>query len=178
LNTLQLVFIVQSYYPDISKMLVEEKESTYRLLRDEDDDDLTEKTAKRHFSFSWLTKIYLNVFLAISCCLNGLKPTDFGKLTALTMNVALLTVLIAHLTDNLMLPWKDDTKYNTGNYTEQDLLWGKLRADSGVIALTKSYAAEHGLRSGSPFPWDSEKEIYLINGFHSIHCVVSEYSIT
>jgi hypothetical protein len=79
----------------------------------------------------------------------------------------------AGLTQELVLPWKDETKYNTGNYTEQDLLWGKLRADSGVIALTKSYAAEHGLREGSPFPWDSEKDIYLINGFHSIHCVVS-----
>jgi hypothetical protein len=171
-------------------MVVEEKESTYRLLRDEENDDLTEKIVRRHCSFSWLTKTYLSVFLAISCCLNGLlilsyfrqnpslcerKPTDFGKLTALTMNVTLLIDLIAHLTDNLMLPWKDDTQYNTGNYTEQDLLWGKLRADSGVIALTKSYAAEHGLRSGSPFPWDPEKEIYLVNGFHSIHCVVSEY---
>jgi hypothetical protein len=81
--------------------------------------------------------------------------------------------MTAGLIEELVLPWRDDTKYNTGNYTEQDLLWGKLRADSGVIALTKSYAAAHGLRGGSPFPWDSEKDIYLINGFHSIHCVVS-----
>jgi hypothetical protein len=77
------------------------------------------------------------------------------------------------MTNDLDLPWEDETRYNTGNYSEQDLLWGKLRADSGVIALTKSYAAEHGLRRGSPFPWDSEKELYLVNGFHSVHCVVS-----
>ncbi|KAF2188340.1 hypothetical protein K469DRAFT_661066 [Zopfia rhizophila CBS 207.26] len=154
--------------------MVEDKESTYRLLRDEHDNDAPEdRVTQLHQPFAWLTRLHLGILLAISCLINAFlvllylentipacleKPTEF-----------------AGLTYDRMLPWEDRTQYNTGNYSEQDLLWGELRADSGIIALTKSYAAEHGLHRGSPFPWDSEKEIYLINGFHSIHCLSQLY---
>lgn len=54
-----------------------------------------------------------------------------------------------------------------------DRKWGDLRVDDGIIALPKSYAMEKGLRPSEQFPWDSSKDIYLVNGYHGIHCLVS-----
>ncbi|ORY18372.1 hypothetical protein BCR34DRAFT_504701, partial [Clohesyomyces aquaticus] len=73
------------------------------------------------------------------------------------------------------LPWDGVTSYNNGNYTEQDLKWGELRVDDGIIALSKSYAMEKGLPPSEQFPWDSSKAIYLVNGYHGIHCLTQVY---
>lgn len=54
-----------------------------------------------------------------------------------------------------------------------DRTWGELRVDDGIIALPKSYAMEKGLQPSDGFPWDSSKDIYLVNGYHGIHCLVS-----
>ena len=84
--------------------------------------------------------------------------------------------MVAGLVQEVWLPWEDETEYNNENFTAMDLKWGELRADNGIITLPKAYAAEHGLRRGSEFPWDSSKDIYLLNGYHGIHCLVS-YSL-
>lgn len=84
--------------------------------------------------------------------------------------------MVAGLVEEVWLPWEDKTEYNNENFTAMDRKWGELRADNGIITLPKTYAAEHGLQRGSEFPWDSSKDIYLLNGYHGIHCLVS-YSL-
>lgn len=49
-----------------------------------------------------------------------------------------------------------------------------LNTDDGVIAVDPEWAAARGLPpSTERFPWDTEKRVYVVNGYHGIHCIVS-----
>ena len=56
--------------------------------------------------------------------------------------------------------------------TVADQLWENISIDNGTVALSDSYAAAMGLPVSQRFPWDQEKGLYLLNGFHSMHCLV------
>ena len=61
------------------------------------------------------------------------------------------------------------------NDTEQNELWEKTNYDAGNIALDDDYARGMGLPRAQRFPWDYSKGIYLINGYHNLHCVVCPF---
>lgn len=44
--------------------------------------------------------------------------------------------------------------------------------DNGTVALEDGYVEEMGLPAAQRFPWDQDKGLYLLNGFHSMHCLV------
>ena len=71
------------------------------------------------------------------------------------------------------LPWYGETPYNSGNLTEMDKSWGELLMDDGLVALSKEWAMEQGIPPTTSFPWDNSKGIYLLNGFHGVHCLAS-----
>lgn len=49
-----------------------------------------------------------------------------------------------------------------------------LNTDDGVIAVDPEWATAKGLPpSTGRFPWDTEKRLYVINGYHGIHCIVN-----
>lgn len=64
------------------------------------------------------------------------------------------------------------TPYATTNLTAAAVLWDAIDFDSGFIALPYGYAAAKGLPRAQPFPWDNTKGIYLVNVYHSLHCLV------
>ena len=73
----------------------------------------------------------------------------------------------------MMLPWTDTTDYTSKNLTLADEMFKTLSADEGVIALPIEWAKEKGLPiSTGLFPWDKNKRMYVVNGYHSIHCIV------
>lgn len=41
-----------------------------------------------------------------------------------------------------------------------------------MIALTDEFARSKNLRTSQRFPWDKSRGIYLINGYHKLHCLV------
>ena len=58
--------------------------------------------------------------------------------------------------------------------TLADERWKALSSDDGLVAVDREWAANKGLPpSESIFPWDASKRIYLLNGYHGIHCIVS-----
>lgn len=62
------------------------------------------------------------------------------------------------------------------NYTAEDeevqnKLWEDINIDDGVVALSDDWAAAHGLRPSQRFPWDDTKGIYILHGFHNMHCL-------
>ncbi|KAJ8128840.1 hypothetical protein O1611_g4793 [Lasiodiplodia mahajangana] len=73
------------------------------------------------------------------------------------------------------------TPYGGGNETLQDQLWYSINVDSAVVALSDDWASRHGLRKAQRFPWDQSKGIYILHGFHNLHCLkivyisISEY---
>lgn len=54
------------------------------------------------------------------------------------------------------------------NLTETDAVWKALNTSRGFVALD----SEQQALQSEPFPWDSSKSVYLLNGFHSLHCLV------
>ncbi|KJZ79187.1 hypothetical protein HIM_01338 [Hirsutella minnesotensis 3608] len=64
-----------------------------------------------------------------------------------------------------------DTDYTNDNLTAVTKLWEKLSGDPGVVALRQEYVKEKRLPHALRFPWDEDKGVYLLQGFHNLHCL-------
>ena len=59
------------------------------------------------------------------------------------------------------------------NETEQVFrLWEKADTGPGAVALPDDFVQEKGLPVSQRFVWDDSKGLYLLNGYHSLHCLV------
>lgn len=67
------------------------------------------------------------------------------------------------------------TDFASDNETLQDQLWHDINIDLGVVALSDEWAAQHDLRLAQRFPWDQTKGIYILHGFHNLHCLKIVY---
>ena len=82
---------------------------------------------------------------------------------------------IAGLEYDSSLPFEWETPYNGADEVLADQLWNELGAevDVGLLALPKEWAASKHLPEAQDFPWDQEKGVYLMNGHHNLHCLVT-----
>ena len=44
--------------------------------------------------------------------------------------------------------------------------------DGGSVALSRDFVGQHGLPDAAVTPEDSDKMIYLVAGYHQLHCAV------
>ncbi|KAF2963530.1 hypothetical protein GQX73_g10050 [Xylaria multiplex] len=72
-------------------------------------------------------------------------------------------------------PYVIVTPYASDNETLQDQLWYNINVDSAVVALSDDWVAQHELRKAQRFPWDQSKGIYILHGFHNLHCLKIVY---
>ncbi|KAI1630923.1 hypothetical protein F4809DRAFT_634636 [Biscogniauxia mediterranea] len=63
------------------------------------------------------------------------------------------------------------TEYTNDNLTVVAELWEKLSGDPGVVALSQDYTNTERLPHALRFPWDEDKGVYLLQGFHNLHCL-------
>ncbi|KAI8944047.1 hypothetical protein F4801DRAFT_573012 [Xylaria longipes] len=68
-----------------------------------------------------------------------------------------------------------ENPYNQHDEKLRDAAWDATNIDDGMVALPQSFAKEKGLPESQPFPWDRRKGIYLLNGYHSLHCARAVY---
>ena len=47
-----------------------------------------------------------------------------------------------------------------------------------MVALPADFATANGLPLAQRFPWDPSKGIYLLNGYHNLHCIVRKKILT
>ncbi|KAL4887397.1 hypothetical protein BJY04DRAFT_212434 [Aspergillus karnatakaensis] len=80
----------------------------------------------------------------------------------------------AGLDKTILIPIQQSTEYTTSNTTLVTELWESLSGDPGVVALPRPYVSEKRLPYAMRFPWDTTKDVYLLQGFHSLHCLVSK----
>ena len=79
----------------------------------------------------------------------------------------------ANLEVDISLTWQEESEYSNDNMTLTDERWKVLGADDSIVAVDQDWAASKGLPpSESVFPWDSSRRIYLLSGYHGIHCLV------
>ena len=72
-----------------------------------------------------------------------------------------------------MVAWESKSQYFGESESVADRLWEEISIDNGTVALDDGYVQEMGLPVSQRFPWDQDKGLYLLNGFHSMHCLVS-----
>ncbi|KAI0142954.1 hypothetical protein GGR57DRAFT_508423 [Xylariaceae sp. FL1272] len=72
-------------------------------------------------------------------------------------------------------PYVVVTQYDSRNQTLQDQLWHDINLDAAYVALPDDYVDEHELRRAQRFPWDTSKGLYLLHGYHNLHCVKIVY---
>ena len=70
----------------------------------------------------------------------------------------------------LEIPWM--TKYGNTNLTEAAVIWEDISFDAGMVALDHSWAEANGIPKAQDFPWDKSKGLFVLNGYHSLHCLV------
>ncbi|KFG85751.1 hypothetical protein MANI_114555 [Metarhizium anisopliae] len=59
------------------------------------------------------------------------------------------------------------------DHTIEDPMWDSPEYDwyLGWVALQNDVAQSKGLPTAMHWPWDSSRSIYILHGFHSLHCV-------
>ena len=70
----------------------------------------------------------------------------------------------------LEIPWM--TKYGNTNLTEAAVIWEDISFDAGMVALDHAWAEAKGIPQAQNFPWDKSKGLFVLNGYHSLHCLV------
>lgn len=117
------------------------------------------------------------------------RPTprrSYGLLASavllLLLSLAVNTYLLLHpkphcpspyasLEPTLQVPFEWSTDYADPNLTAAGALWDSISFDVGFVALDADWTAAHGLPAAQPFPWDKTKGLYVLNGFHALHCL-------
>lgn len=111
-------------------------------------------------------------------------------LASIVLNLFLITVLLYPIAQNEVIeppskyarlqrnreePYVLVTQYSAENETLQDQLWHDINVDAAVVALPDEWAVRHDLRTAQRFPWDQTKGIYILHGFHNLHCLKIVY---
>lgn len=130
----------------------------------------------------FLISLTMNVALAVQLMArnhgHGNVPSPYGKRhTDQTASVGVDRPL-AGLVRDVNRPWTNTTDYVSSNMVIQDQAWNALEDENhvGTVALSDEYAHAHGLLDSQRWPWDSKKGIYVLTGFHQVHCVVRRIS--
>ena len=74
------------------------------------------------------------------------------------------------------MAWAHDTDFASQNRTAADAAWSRLDSNGGSVALSDEYVSEKGLPTAQRWPWDATKGIYLLHGYHNLHCLVGQSS--
>ncbi|RAL11830.1 uncharacterized protein BO97DRAFT_425129 [Aspergillus homomorphus CBS 101889] len=77
----------------------------------------------------------------------------------------------ANLHRTLPLPIEETSAYISDNVSAVAHLWEELSGDPGVVALDSNFIAEKNLPEAISFPWDKSKGVYLLQGYHNLHCL-------
>ena len=67
------------------------------------------------------------------------------------------------------------SKYSAGDtqgMAEVDANWKKIKATHGTVAIDRSFAASLGLPTGDSIHADPSKSVYVLEAYHSVHCLV------
>lgn len=54
---------------------------------------------------------------------------------------------------------------------DMDAAWDAIDTSPMAVALHDDFIRRVGLPPSGPFPWDTERSIYYLKGFHDLHCV-------
>lgn len=86
----------------------------------------------------------------------------------------MLRWLLAELSRDVAIPFTLDTIFSGSNRSLADEAWSspEFLTDIGAVALSDDWVRSKDLPEAQRFPWDHSKGVYILNGFHNMHCLV------
>jgi hypothetical protein len=135
--------------------------SSQPLLVEKDEDGFVyrQPTPRRWYGFLTSTIVLLFLSLAANIYLLLQPPLSTSSSP------------YASLEPTLQVPFEWSTEYADTNLTAAGALWDAINFDVGFVALDKDWSAANELMEAQPFPWDETKGLYVLNGFHALHCL-------
>ena len=84
-----------------------------------------------------------------------------------------LTLILAGLVQDYPDTMQYATIYGEGAASEEEkaATWDEIDISEGIIAVSHTWTDSHGVPRSQPFPWDDTKDIYVIGGYHNMHCL-------
>lgn len=67
------------------------------------------------------------------------------------------------------------TAETVADMDEVDRNWNAIDASHGLVSIEHEIAAQHGLPRAMDDPRTSSKGLYILEGYHSLHCLVSNH---
>ncbi|CAD6439081.1 dbc402df-af12-49a9-a52a-f963f9be615c [Sclerotinia trifoliorum] len=125
------------------------------------------KSSKPRISFAlWL--LYL-IILLLSLTTNLVQ---FRLWSQAHRAASVCKLPLAGLEPNIEVDFGEKTAYgDLSDLAALDKLWLSIDTNPGVVALPFDYH----LGSTDAFPWDNTKGLYVMNSFHSMHCLQALY---
>ncbi|KAL4981903.1 hypothetical protein BDW68DRAFT_195936 [Aspergillus falconensis] len=112
-----------------------------------------------------LPLIFISLVLLIS---NLLLYTQIQRLKLAVSNKGFTGV---HTLGERWTPFYTWTEYSETNQSISDAIWQGFTTN-GFVAIPHVDAAEAGLPLAEDFPDDRSKGVYVLDGFHQLHCVI------
>ena len=85
--------------------------------------------------------------------------------------------MYAGLERDVPTPYRDDLIFNSPNRSLADAAWESWVVDPGIVALPHNWVKGRMLPQAQHWPWDEDKGLYLLQGFHNMHCLVRKPNI-
>ena len=151
------------------------------------DDDEPLGLNERHLLINWIVFTILalslatNAFLVVGHFIHEPQKrfsdrTAFGRVTLGLYFAQLINRSLAGLERNKQIAWTHDNDFASHNRTVWDQAWETLNPDAGIVAISDEFARRTGLHESQRWPWDPSKGLYLLEGYHSLHCLVSNWN--
>ena len=89
----------------------------------------------------------------------------------------MILTYLGGLTFDTLIPYQTQSEYwnrTAANSTDAEEAWDSIDTNPMAVALHDNFAKNVGLAPSTRFPWDTERSIYYIKGFHDLHCLVCD----
>lgn len=73
-----------------------------------------------------------------------------------------------------LIPFHAYTEYWNPNISDEvsNAAWDAIDTNPMAISVHDDFARQVGLGPSTRFPWDTERSVYYVKGFHDLHCLV------
>lgn len=111
---------------------------------------------------------------------HGASDDGFSGISELDVPIQILRIMliwtcVAGVTAGIVRPFVTHTEWSSENSSRADDLWNALAPEVGMVVVDNGLSRQMDLYDTSTFPWDHGKSIYMLEGFHSLHCLVRPY---
>ncbi|KAF1976185.1 hypothetical protein BU23DRAFT_42659 [Bimuria novae-zelandiae CBS 107.79] len=109
--------------------------------------------------------------LMFSLCLNCILAVDNARIRRMSKDHG--RSKYSGITFDTVVPFRSYNEYWNPNVSDEvsNAAWDAIDTNPMAISLHNDFAKQVGLGPSTCFPWDTERSIYYVKGFHDLHCL-------